>query len=198
MFTGLVEVIGTIRQVERRGGNRLFSIQADFARELKAGESVAVNGCCLTVVTSENGWFKVEATAATLKGTNLSRLVAGERVNLERALVMGERLGGHLVLGHIDEVGFVKHIERRSGERLLTIRVKPENCRMLVPKGSVAIDGVSLTVRNVKRGEFCVNLIPFTLMRTTLSERHGGDWVNIEYDMLVKGAQRAEAEHPRL
>jgi len=196
MFTGLVETVGQIRRIEQRGGNRFFSIQADFAHELQPGESVAVNGCCLTVVSNTRGLFRVEAVAETLRATNLSRLTVGERVNLERALKIGARVGGHLILGHIDEIGIVKLVAHRPGATLLTVTVKPENCRLLVTNGSVAVDGVSLTVRSVQRGEFCINLIPFTLARTTLSERRSRDRVNIEYDILVKAAQRAVPAPP--
>lgn len=198
MFTGLVETVGTIKRVERKGANHLLAIEADFAPEMKPGESVAVNGCCLTVVAINGRFFQVEAVAQTLKATNLSRLVVGARVNLERALKMGERVGGHLVLGHIDEVGILKRIERRSGETRWTVGVKPESGRFLVPKGSVAIEGVSLTVASVKRGEFSVNLIPFTLRQTVLGERRQGDKVNIEYDILIKSAQRSKGSHPCL
>ncbi len=198
MFTGLVEAIGTVKRVERQGDNRLFAIAADFAPELQPGESVAVNGCCLTVVATLGRLFKVEAVAQTLRSTNLSRLVVGAHVNLERALKMGERIGGHLVLGHIDEVGILKRVERRSGETRWTVGVKEESCRLLVPKGSVAIEGVSLTVVSVNKGEFSVNIIPFTLRQTVLGERRQGDKVNIEYDILVKSAQRSKGSHPAL
>ncbi len=196
MFTGLVEAIGTIRRIEQRGTNRLFAIEAGFAPELKPGESVAVNGCCLTVVASAKGLFKVEAVAQTLKSSNLRLLTVGGRVNLERALKMGERIGGHLVLGHIDEIGILKKIEHQADATSWTVAVEPESCRYLVPKGSVAIDGVSLTVDSVKRAEFRVNLIPFTLRQTTLDERRQGYKVNIEYDILVKSAQRSKDSHP--
>lgn len=198
MFTGLVEAIGTVKRVEHQGANRVFAIEADFTPELRPGESVAVNGCCLTVVAINGRLFKVEAVAQTLKSTNLNRLVVGVRVNLERALKMGERIGGHLVLGHIDEVGVLKRIERRSGETRWTVGVKEESYPLLVPKGSVAVDGVSLTVVSVEKGEFRVNLIPFTLRQTVLGERRQGDKVNIEYDILVKSAQRSKGPHPAL
>lgn len=196
MFTGLVETIGKVVRVVPKQGNRHLMIEAEFAEELQLGESVAVNGCCLTVVDRARRQFAVEVVAETLKRTNLRELRAGMLVNLERALRSTDRLGGHFVLGHIDEVGTVRRLEHNNNEHRLFVAVKEASFPLLVEKGSVAIDGVSLTVAGVKRGEFWVNLIPFTWERTTLSRCRAGSLVNIEYDILVKAAQRGQGPHP--
>ncbi len=196
MFTGLVEAVGKVCRIESRGQNRIFLIEADFSSELKPGESVAVQGCCLTVVNVLDRVFQVEAVSATLKATTLSDLRVGALVNLERALQVGERLGGHIVLGHIDEVGIIRRIGRRGGEVVMVIGVSKKNTIWLVDKGSVAIDGVSLTVAKTGWGEFSVNLIPYTLKKTNLGTRKSGERVNIEYDILVKAAQRVSGRHP--
>lgn len=196
MFTGLVETIGKVVRVVPKQGNRRLVIEADFAQELQPGESVAVNGCCLTVVGVARRRFEVEVVAETLKRTNLRDLRSGTPVNLERALRFTDRLGGHFVLGHIDEVGTVRRLEHQSNEHRLFVTVKEASFNLLVEKGSVAIDGVSLTVAGVKRGEFWVNLIPFTWERTTLSRCRAGTRVNLEYDILVKAAQRGQGPHP--
>ncbi len=196
MFTGLVEAIGRVCRIEEKGSNRLLLINAPFAGELQPGESVAVNGCCLTVVGIERLSFKVEVVAETLKRTNISELRPGTLVNLERALKLGARLGGHFVLGHIDEVGRIKEIARRQGEIRMVIKTARESTRFLIPRGSVAVDGVSLTVTGVENGAFWVNLIPWTLEKTTLGQRRVGERVNLEYDILVKAARRAEGPDP--
>ena len=191
MFTGLVETIGTVRRIINHGPNRILIIQAAFAQELKPGASVAVNGCCLTVTAIHKTDFEVEATAATVKQTTISNLKPTAQVNLERALQLGERLGGHILLGHIDEVGKVKRRLRSAGETRLVIGIKPANRALLVPHGSVGIDGVSLTIQEVGPTEFTVNLIPYTLEKTTLKNLLPGAVVNIEYDILVKSALNA-------
>ncbi|MEO0080322.1 MAG: riboflavin synthase [candidate division WOR-3 bacterium] len=189
MFTGLVSAVGRVERVATRAGNRLFTIATSGEWQAAKGESIAVNGCCLTVVAVEEGGFRVEAVETTLKGTTLGRLKVGSRVNLERALAVGERLGGHLVQGHVDEVGEVRMIERRPGLTVLTIGVKPESMKFVVPKGSVCVDGVSLTVAGVRGREFSVNIIPYTWERTTFRHLKRGDRVNIEFDLVVKAVR---------
>jgi riboflavin synthase len=190
MFTGLVETVGRIERATSRQGNRVFTIQAGFAPELKLGESVAVNGCCLTVVRAEKQSFDVEAVATTLAGTSLGRLATGDAVNLERALRAGDRLGGHFVQGHVDEVGKVRRIEQHSGYWVLAVETDRRNSRLLVEKGSVCVDGVSLTVASVRPGEFAVNIIPHTWENTSLKKRRTGEPVNVEYDLVVKAVQQ--------
>jgi len=190
MFTGLIETVGRIERATSRQGNRVFTIEAGFAAELKFGESVAVNGCCLTVTKAEKQSFDVEAVAATLAGTSLGRFKTGDSVNLERALRAGDRLGGHFVQGHVDEVGKVRRIEQHSGYWVLAVETDRRNSRLLVEKGSVCVDGVSLTVASVRPGEFAVNIIPHTWENTNLKQRRTGEPVNIEYDLVVKAVQQ--------
>jgi riboflavin synthase len=186
MFTGLVKSVGTIERVLTRQENRLLSVRAGFAPELAAGDSVAVNGVCLTVTEAGRASFLVEAVAATVRATTLGRLRVGDRVNLERALVLGERLGGHVVQGHVDEVGRVRRVTRRIGYWVMTVQVERGNAGLLVPRGSVAVDGVSLTIAEARPGEFSVNVIPHTWEKTCLGTLRAGDAVNVEYDIMVK------------
>jgi riboflavin synthase len=189
MFTGLIEALGRVERVSGRQGNKLLVIQAAFAPELKLGDSVAVNGCCLTVVETDRSSFAVEAVAATVQATNLGRLKTGEPVNLERALAVGDRLGGHLVQGHVDEAARIRRIERHSGFHTVAVDIKRENGRLVVPKGSICVDGISLTVAEARPTEFSVNVIPHTWENTNLKLRRTGELVNVEYDMLVKAVQ---------
>jgi len=191
MFTGLVETVGRVERAVGRQGNRVFTIRAGFARDLKPGESVAVDGCCLTVTRADKDGFDVEAVATTLEATTLGGIKTGEGVNLERALKTGDRMGGHFVQGHVDEVGRVRRVERRSGHWQLAVQTGRCVPRPLVEKGSVCVDGISLTAVAVRPGEFAVNIIPHTWENTNLSRRRPGDKVNIEYDLLVKAVQSA-------
>ncbi len=190
MFTGLVEEVGRVRQVTSRRGNRLIEVQANLAGDVSVGDSVAVNGCCLTATEKGGNSFLVEAVAATLKQTSLGELRGGSRVNLERALAVGDRLGGHMVQGHVDETGTVRRIDRESGHRRVSFRIRRESGRFLVEHGSVCVDGVSLTIASVRAGEFSVNIIPHTWENTRFSETRVGDTVNVEYDLIVKSVQR--------
>ncbi len=190
MFTGLIEVVGRVGCATSRQANRVFTIQAGFAAELKLGESVAINGCCLTVTKADKKSFDVEAVGATLAATTLGRLKTGDAVNLERALAAGDRMGGHFVQGHVDEVGRVRRIEQHPGYWTLAVETDRRNSRLLVEKGSVCVDGISLTLASVRPGEFAVNIIPYTWENTNLKERRPGDKVNIEYDLLVKAVRQ--------
>jgi riboflavin synthase len=190
MFTGLIETVGRVERAVGRQGNRVFTIQSGFAGDLKLGESVAVSGCCLTVTKAGKKGFDVEAVAATLEATTLGRLQTGDAVNLERALRAGDRMGGHFVQGHVDEVGKVRRIDQHSGHWTLAIDTDRRRSRPLVEKGSVCVDGISLTVASLRPGEFAVIIIPHTWENTTLKLRRPGDRVNIEYDLLVKAVRQ--------
>ncbi len=190
MFTGLIESVGRIERVLGRQGNRLLTVHADFASELGVGDSVAVSGVCLTVIQANKTDFAVEAVASTLKTTTLGRLRVGDAVNLERALALGDRLGGHMVQGHVDEVGRVRRMERHAGYRTIAVEVDRRNSGFLVSRGSVAVDGVSLTVACARSGEFSVNVIPHTWDNTTLRTLRPGALVNVEYDLLVKAVMQ--------
>jgi riboflavin synthase len=187
MFTGLVEQTGEVE----RGGTRL-AVRTPLATELERGDSIAVNGVCLTAVDISDEGFEADVMEETLVRSTLGRLAAGERVNLELALRVGDRLGGHFVQGHVDSTGRVLDIEQREHSRVLHIGTPPELLRYIVEKGSIAVDGVSLTVMEVDSDGFSVALIPETLERTTLGEIAEGDPVNLEVDMLAKYAVKAQ------
>lgn len=194
MFTGLVEEIGRVRAISRDADNSRLDIEAGLVGQLKLGDSLAVNGCCLTVIRAADRVCTLEATAATVRATTLGGLRAGDRVNLEQALKVGDRLGGHFVQGHVDEVGEVRRVERRGGYHELVIRVGPQGPGLLVERGSVCLDGVSLTVADIAGRDFRVNVIPHTWQHTILQEYRPGRRVNIEYDLLVKVAARRKGD----
>lgn len=187
MFTGIVEAVGRVAAVEPRGALVRFAIEAPAVAEgARIGDSVAVNGACLTVVEAGAGRLTFEVVRETLARTSLAGLRAGSRVNLERALRADARLDGHLVQGHVDTTGRVERLERTGDDVRLFVACDPAFADLLVEKGSVAIDGVSLTVVGVRPGGFDVALIPHTLAATTLGERAPGDPVNLEADVLGK------------
>ena len=187
MFTGLVESLGRVEAIEVEGsGRRLALVWPGLRAPMALGESVAVNGCCLTVVEAEGERFVVQAGPETLLRTNLGVKQPGDCVNLERSLRVGDRLGGHFVQGHVDATAEL--VERRTdGDwEFLAFRVAPEWTRLMVAKGSIAVDGVSLTLVDVGAEGFSVMLIPHTLSVTTLGGLKVGDRVNVEADMLAK------------
>lgn len=187
MFTGLVEKLAVVDQlIPAPPGVRLVIREPSYAQELQIGASIAVNGCCLTVVDVQGETFGFDAGAETLSRTNLGRLVPGSCVNLERSLRLGDRLGGHFVTGHIDGVG---QLDRRIDDKdwsTFWFRVPAELSRQMASKGSIAVDGVSLTLVDVEPGRFSVALIPHTLKVTTLGPLRVDDPVNLETDVLAK------------
>jgi len=187
MFTGLVEVLGRVERVDEENSGRRFRLTwPGLSEALAFGESVAVNGCCLTVVAAEGEGFDVQAGPETLLRTNLGTKGAGDPVNLERSLRVGDRLGGHFVQGHIDTTATLRE-RRRDGEwEFLAFTIDPQWTALLVPKGSIAVDGVSLTLVDVTADGFSVMLIPHTLAVTTLGTLAPGDRVNIETDMIAR------------
>lgn len=190
MFTGLVEGQGTVRQIASLSVGLRLSIAPDAscfsASEAAIGDSICICGCCLTVVAIHDGLLDFEAGTETLSKTNLGQFVIGSRVNLERSLRADARLGGHIVQGHVDGVAKVTKIDRNGDWVDMWFAPAPEQLRLLVTKGSVAIDGISLTVVNVTHDQFSVALIPHTLQVTTLGNVAVGDVVNIENDVLGK------------
>lgn len=186
MFTGLVTAVGTVRSAQSADGGRTLVIRAPF-RGVALGESVAVDGACLTVARRLRGAFEVHVVATSLERTIFGAVRAGRRVNLERALRAGDRLGGHLVQGHVDGVGTVRRVGQREDALLMDIAVPAAVARVTVPLGSIAVDGVSLTVNAVRgRNVVQVSLIPYTLQHTTLGDRRVGDRVHLEGDTIGK------------
>ena len=186
MFTGLVDDVGVVERVERTAVGRELRIRSAYTA-LADGESVAVNGACLTVRESGAGWFVVAAVITTLGRTTIGDWAAGRRVNLERAMRLGDRLGGHLVQGHVDDVGVVEQVRRLDDAIVVDVRVPAELEPMMVPHGSVAVDGVSLTVNALPApGILQLSLIEFTWRKTTLGELRPGDRVHLETDMVGK------------
>ncbi len=192
MFTGIVEDVGAVQALEKKDKGVLLKIgvRKIDAGELSLGESVAVNGVCLTVVSAGDGGFSVDASHETLSRTNLSRLRAGSGVNLERSLRAGDRMGGHMVTGHVDGVGIVQSIAPVGESRVFSFSIPAALAKYVVEKGSVAVDGASLTVNSVKGEEFSVNIIPYTLRETTFSEFRRGREVNIECDIIGKYVEK--------
>lgn len=191
MFTGLIEDIGKVTAFIRRGEAGLLSVESTLPMaEIIIGDSVAVNGACLTVTAKSGMTLTFDVSPESIARTNIGRLQSGSRVNLERALRLGDRLGGHIVSGHIDCCGRLTRIESRSGNHQLHFGLPVGQSRYLVEKGSVTIDGVSLTVNRVSDGGFSVNIIPHTFASTTLEQIRVGDEVNIETDIIGKYVER--------
>ncbi len=191
MFTGLIEAIGLVSKIERRGESTRIAFNSPWdLTEIKAGDSISVNGACLTVVGLDGKIFTVDVSNETIARTTLGELKPADPVNLERALTLSDRLGGHLVLGHVD--GTTTITGRRQQGRSITITFRaPENLLInIVEKGSVAIDGISLTVNECKENEFSVTIIPLTSERTIIGYKRVGDKVNIETDIIGKYVQR--------
>ena len=195
MFTGLIDEVGTIDAVAETDAGREFRIRCGYTG-LTAGESIAVNGACLTVRDFGHDWFTVAAISTTLGRTAMDGWAVGTRVNLERAMRLGDRLGGHLVQGHVDEVGVVRTIRRDGDALLIDIVVSADTFAGLVPLGSVAVDGVSLTVNALpEQGVLQVSLIEYTLGHTTLAGVREGGRVHVEADMIGKYVRRLAAPY---
>ena len=192
MFSGIIESLGTVEVLERRGDDARLVVRHGFGDvALTLGESICTNGVCLTVIDMPPGRFGADLSAETLRRSTLGRLVAGDVVNLERSLRLGDRLSGHFVFGHVDGVGRVDVLESAGDGRWLRIATDPALAPYLVDKGSIAVDGISLTMCDVRDASFAVAVIPHTYEVTTLSRRKVGDPVNVEIDMLARYARRA-------
>ncbi len=191
MFTGLIEGKGKLVRIERRGEGERFTIEfPSHLTEMQLGDSISINGACLTIVEKSGQRVKFDLSEETIKRSALGELREGGEVNLERALRLSDRLGGHFVTGHIDGIG--KITENRKERDFVNLRVRvPENIlKYIVPKGSIAIDGISLTVNEVRGQEILLTLIPYTLVKTTLMDKREGDPVNLEADLLGKYVER--------
>lgn len=195
MFTGLITDVGTIDRVQTTAAGREFRIRASYP-DLSAGESIAVNGACLTVREAGDGWFTAAAVLTTLGRTTLGDWEAGRRVNLERALAAGDRLGGHMVQGHVDAVAEVVAVEKIADALLVDIAIPPQLAPLVVLHGSIAVDGVSLTVNAIPDVHTVqLSLIDFTLKATTLGALRTGHRVQVEADVIGKYVQRLVAPH---
>ena len=193
MFTGLITAVGEIREVSTTDAGRELVVAAPY-EQVVTGESIACNGACLTVREHGAGWFRVAAVVTTLDRTTVGAWTVGTKINLERALAVGDRLGGHIVQGHVDGVGTVRQLERRGDAWLIDIDVTPAIDELLVPLGSIAVDGVSLTVNALPRpGVLQLSIIEHTLSHTTLGTLRSGDRVQLEADILAKHLKRLSA-----
>jgi len=191
LFTGIIEDLGTVEDIKHSTKGAVLNIRTSLPiSEISIGESIAVSGCCLTVVRKARGSIVMDVSAETLRRTALGSLEPGDPVNLERCLTLNKLIGGHLVSGHVDGVGRIVSIKAEGDSRLYTFEVGAAESRYLVEKGSVALDGVSLTVFDIRRRRFNVALIPHTLKMTTLGHKDVGSTVNVESDMLVKYVER--------
>jgi riboflavin synthase len=190
MFTGLVESIGRVRSLDRRGDAARLTLETPLAAGLSLGESLAVNGCCLTVTSTDGDSACFDLLGETLARTNLGGLAQGARVNLERALRADGRFGGHFVQGHIDTTTEVISAETKVADLNLIIALPKAGAHYLIEKGSIAVNGVSLTVASLSEDRFGLWIIPHTLQETNLGDLRAGSPVNLEYDMLAKYAER--------
>lgn len=197
MFTGIIQGLGTLFEKRPAGGGMIFGLEASFElTDPEEGESIAVNGACLTARNIKGNRFYVDVSPESLRRTGLGRLQAGSKVNLERALRLCDRLGGHLVSGHVDAQGQVKERRAAGDFTVFTFALDAGLTKYIVEKGSITINGVSLTVNACERDRFSVSIIPHTLSVTTLGALREGDWVNIEVDMIGKYVEKLLAEKP--
>jgi riboflavin synthase len=186
MFTGLVEAVGTVAALESMGEQARLTLDLPFAAELGLGDSVAVNGCCLTVSALPPGGASFDLLASTLRVTSLGELAAGSRVNLERAMMVGDRFGGHFVQGHVDATGRITRLETHGQDHIVAVSLPPEIHLLCVDKGSLAIDGISLTIAELTANEAVFWITPHTWDHTHLHAGRTGQAVNLEADMLAK------------
>ncbi len=190
MFTGIIETLGTISEIQREGDNLHLEIQSNISDELSVDQSVSHNGICLTVVEVKPKSYIVTAVKETLEKTNLGELKVGSLVNLERAMKLGDRLDGHIVQGHVDETGICTEIREANGSWYFTFSYNSENKNITIEKGSITVNGVSLTVVNSKDNEFSVAIIPYTFEHTNFRQLKKDDIVNLEFDVVGKYVKR--------
>jgi len=186
MFTGLVEAVGTVVSIENLGEQARLSIQIPFADELKDGDSVAINGCCLTVTTSTETTACFDLLAQTLRVTSLNHLAEGSIVNLERAMMVGDRFGGHFVQGHVDATGSITDISVNGQDHIITIELPDSITKLCVDKGSISLDGISLTIAELTESKATFWITPHTWEHTNLKASKLGQTMNLEADMLAK------------
>ena len=190
MFTGIIETLGKITEVDPEQSNITFTLESSLSPELRVDQSVAHNGVCLTVIAVDDLTYKVTAIAETLSKSNLGALKIGDTVNLERAMKLDTRLDGHIVQGHVDQIGTCIDITAAEGSYIFTFAYQEEKTNVTVEKGSVTVNGVSLTVLNSKKGEFSVAIIPYTYAHTNFNALRLHDKVNLEFDIIGKYVAR--------
>ncbi len=190
MFTGIIETLGTVVQLEKQGGNLNISIKSSISSELQIDQSVMHNGVCLTVVALEGDTYTVTAIEETLQKTNLGQLQVGGPLNLERGLQIGSRLDGHIVQGHVDQTGRCIEVSQKDGSWLFTFEYEPSKNNVTIEKGSITVDGVSLTVVDSEDDRFSVAIIPYTFENTLFKHYEPGTVVNLEFDVIGKYVAR--------
>ena len=190
MFTGIIETLGTITNITKEQANIHLTVKSNFTNELKVDQSVAHNGVCLTVVHIEDNQYTVTAIKETLNKTNIGNLKVSDSVNLERGMKLGDRLDGHLVQGHVDQTATCTNITKEEGSTVFTFKYDETNNNVTIEKGSITVNGVSLTVVNSKKNEFSVAIIPYTIENTTFKYIEQGDFVNLEFDVIGKYVSR--------
>ena len=192
MFTGIIESLGRIKSIETKGTNKTFWIQSPLSRELKIDQSISHNGCCLTVEETSNDLHRVTAIEETLEKTNLSRWKPGDLVNLERCLIMNGRLDGHIVQGHVDATAVCVERKTLDGSWEFRFEFPKKFAHLVIEKGSISLNGISLTIFNVKKSKFDIAVIPYTFEHTNIQSVNVGDKVNLEFDMIGKYVARLE------
>ena len=195
MFTGIIETLGEVSELKHEGGNLHISIRTPLANELKIDQSVAHNGVCLTVVSTDEKSYTVTAIEETLQKTNLNYLTVGDLVNLERAMILGSRLDGHIVQGHVDQTGICTAVEEKDGSWLFSFEYDASAGNPTIEKGSITIDGTSLTVVNSGSNTFSVAIIPYTYEHTRFNSYQVGTIVNLEFDVIGKYVAKLMAGH---
>ena len=190
MFTGIIETTGVVIAIEPEGTNLHLTLASPISNELKIDQSLSHNGVCLTVVATAENWHRVTAVAETLQRSNIGDLTIGDQVNLERAISAAMRMDGHIVQGHVDATGICESVETQGGSWLFTFSFDPKNAYLIVDKGSVSVNGVSLTVVNPTRDRFSVAIIPYTFDNTNFNLLKKGDRVNLEFDIIGKYVAR--------
>lgn len=186
MFTGIIETVGLVKGIESKGSNITFTIESEIAEDLKVDQSLAHNGVCLTVISQDSKQYKVTAIDETLKKSNIGHLKIGDKVNLERCMAANGRFDGHIVQGHVDQTAICTSLKEEDGSWLYRFKYAPETGNITVEKGSICINGVSLTCFNSEDGSFMVAIIPYTYENTNFHNIKPGDTVNLEFDIIGK------------
>lgn len=195
MFTGIIETLGTVQEIQKNEDNYDITIASSITNELKVDQSVAHNGVCLTVVSISDSKYTVTAIKETIQKTNLSDWNVGDLVNLERAMKLGDRLDGHIVQGHVDQIGTCKNIENANGSWYFTFEYNPDLKNLTIEKGSITVNGVSLTVVNSKKNEFSVAIIPYTYENTNFKSIKIGTKINLEFDVIGKYITKLQSNY---